>query len=176
MGGGQVAVGDASAALLELYDTALPEVYGYLLSRCGSRTVAEDLTAEVFLAAVDAVRRDDPPLVSTGWLIGTARHKLVDHWRQRGREARGLQVVAAQAPVLDDPWDAQLDALRAHEVLERLGPHHRAALVLRYVDDLPVPEVAAVLGRTLHATEALLVRARSAFRQTYSLGEEVDGG
>ncbi len=175
MGGGQVAVGDASAALLTLYDTALPEVYGYLLSRCGSRTVAEDLTAEVFLAAVDAVRRGDPRVVSTGWLFGTARHKLVDHWRRTGREARGVQVIAARAAVLEDPWDAQLDALRARQVLERLGPHHRAALVLRYVDDLPVPEVAAALGRTLHATEALLVRARNAFRQTYTLGEEVDG-
>jgi len=175
MSGGQVAVGDAPAALLKLYDTALPEVYGYLLSRCGSRTVAEDLTAEVFLAAVVAVRRDDPPLVSTGWLFGTARHKLVDHWRQSGREARGLQLIAAQVAVLDDPWDAQLNALRARQVLERLGPHHRAALVLRYVDDLPVPQVAAALGRTLHATEGLLVRARNAFRQTYTLQEEVDG-
>ena len=175
MSGGQVAVGDAPAALLELYDTALPEVYGYLLSRCGSRAVAEDLTAEVFLAAVAAVRRDDPPLVSTGWLIGTARPKLVDQWRRSGRAARGLQVVAAQAPVLDYPWDAQLDALRAREVLERLGPHHRAALMLRYVDDLPVPQVATALGRTLHATEALLVRARNAFRHAYVTGEEVDG-
>lgn len=170
MGGGQVAVGEAPAALLELYDTALPEVYGYLLSRCGSRMVAEDLTAEVFLAAVHAVHRADPSSVSTGWLIGTARHKLVDHWRRSGCEARGLQLVAARTAVLDDPWDGQLDALRAREVLEQLGPHHRAALVLRYVDDLPVPQVAAALDRTLHATEALLVRARNAFRHTYVMG------
>ncbi len=175
MSDGQVAVGDAPAALLQLYDAALPEVYGYLLSRCGSRAVAEDLTAEVFLAAVDAVHRDEPPPMSTGWLIGTARHKLVDHWRRGSREARGLQVVANQAAVLDDPWDAQLDALRARQVLEQLGPHHRAALVLRYLDDLPVPQVAAHLGRTLHATEALLARARSAFRHAYTTGEEVDG-
>ena len=175
MSSGQAAVGDASAVLLELYDTALPEVYGYLLSRCGSPGVAEDLTAEVFLAAVDAVRRDDPAPLSIGWLIGTARHKLVDHWRRSGREARGLQVVGARTPVLDDPWDAQLNALRARQVLERLGPHHRAALTLRYVDDLPVPQVAAALGRTLHATEALLVRARNAFRHAYTTGEEVDG-
>jgi len=40
--------------LLSLYDRALPEVYGYLLARCGQRAVAEDLTAETFLAAVRA--------------------------------------------------------------------------------------------------------------------------
>ena len=49
-------------------------------------------------------------------------------------------------------------------MLAALGPHHRAALTLRYADGLPVPEVADHLGRTVHATEALLVRARRAFR------------
>ena len=42
---------------------------------------------------------------------------------------------------------------------------------LRYVDGLPVPEVAELLGRTVHATEALLVRARAAFRKIYASGE-----
>src|SRR6266540_1906786 len=57
------------------------------------------------------------------------------------------------------PCDAHLDAIRARDTLDRLGPHHRAALTPRYVDDLPVAEVAALLDRTVHATEALLVRA-----------------
>ena len=68
---------------------------------------------------------------------------------------------------MDDPWDVRLDALRAHQVLDGLSPQHRAALTLRYVDDLPVPQVAALLQRTVHATEALLVRARAAFRRAY---------
>jgi len=158
---------DPGLALLELYDAALPSVYGYLLSRCGSRPLAEDLTAETFLAAVDAARRSPPTQLSTAWLVGTARHKLVDHWRRTAREERGLRLVHEPAADHDDPWDAQLDQLRARAVLSRLGAHHRAALTLRYLDDLPVPEVAAVLGRSLHATEALLVRARAAFRRAY---------
>jgi RNA polymerase sigma-70 factor, ECF subfamily len=56
-------------------------------------------------------------------------------------------------------------------VLGRLGAHHRAALTLRYLDGLPVPEVAQHLDRTVHATEALLVRARAAFRRIYEAGE-----
>jgi len=168
---GQRLVRDGTPArLLELYDQALPQVYGYLLSRCGQRALAEDLTAETFLAAVDAVRAGPAAApVTTGWLIGVARHKLSDHWRRQAREERTLRAVAAEPdPACDDPWDARLDALRARDVLLRLGPHHRAALTLRYVDDLPVPEVAQVLGRTVHATEALLVRARSAFRTAYT--------
>lgn len=158
--------------LLRLYDDALPHVYGYLLSRCGGVALAEDLTAETFLAAVDAVRRPNPVTLSAAWLIGVARHKLVDHWRHKARDERDLQAVAAEqnsaGAARADPWDEALDALAVRGVLDGLGPHHRAALTLRYLDGLSVPEVAALLERTVHATEALLVRARSAFRSAYN--------
>ncbi len=154
------------------YDDALPHVYGYLLRRCGGRVaVAEDLTTQTFLAAVQAVRRDRHAPVSTGWLMTVARNKLVDHWRRQAREERGLRTVAADQAGFHDPWDAELDLLRAHQVLDRLSAHHRMALTLRYLDDLPVPEVAALIDRTVHATEALLVRARAAFRRAYTADE-----
>lgn len=161
---------EAGEGLLALYDRALPEVYGYLLHRCGDVPLAEDLTAETFLAAVDATRGPAGVEPTVAWLIGTARHKLADHWRWKAREQRRLQAVAAEPVESDDPWDARLDVLRAREVLAQLGDHHRAALVLRYVDGLPVPQVAEVMGRSVHATEALLVRARRAFRTEYGPG------
>ena len=157
--------------LVALYRAALPQVYGYLLRRCGAPAVAEDLTAETFLAAVGALRKPDAPELSIGWLIGVARHKLADHWRRVEREQRGLRLLDAEPEPVEDPWDVAVDRIRAREVLDALGPHHRAALTLRYLDGLPVGEVAAHLGRTVHATEALLVRARNAFRRCY-LGEE----
>jgi RNA polymerase sigma-70 factor (ECF subfamily) len=169
----QVAAGDPRTTLLTLYDKALPEVYGYLLHRCGRTALAEDLTAETFLAAVDTVRRESPPPISTAWLIGVARHKLVDHWRRLAREERSLSAVAEDPTRAsqDDPWDAKLDSLRAHETLESLAPQHRAVLTLRYLDDLPVREVASALERTDQATEALLTRAKGAFRRAYSASE-----
>ena len=156
---------DPGLALLDLYERALPQVYGYLLARCGSRPVAEDLTAETFLAAVRAHLDGRGPL-SAAWLIGTARHKLVDHWRRLAREERSLRMVEGEGAV-EDPWDVRLDAIRAQQVLDGLAAQHRAVLTLRYLDDLPVPQVAALLDRTVHATEALLVRARAAFRRAY---------
>jgi RNA polymerase sigma-70 factor (ECF subfamily) len=166
---------DPAAALLTAYDSTLPYVYGYLLPRCGEQALAEDLTSETLLAAVDAVRRNQAPAISTAWLIGIARHKLVDHWRRQAREERGLRSVARDEPTSEDPWEAQLDALRAHAALAALGPHHRAALTLRYLDDLPVVEVALLLDRGIHATEGLLVRARAAFRRAYDAQEDSDG-
>jgi RNA polymerase sigma-70 factor (ECF subfamily) len=158
---------DPALGLLQLYDQALPHVYGYLLARCGDAVLAEDLTAESFLAAVRAVREPGAADPSVPWLIGVARHKLADHWRQVEREQRGLRLLDGEPAGVDDPWEAAVDRLRAHEVLDQLGAHHRAALTLRYLDGLPVPEVARHLDRTVHATEALLVRARVAFRRIY---------
>lgn len=114
-------VDEPGAALLALYDRALPAVYGYLLPRCGAASLAEDLTSETFLAAVDAIRRRDAPPVSTAWLVGVARHKLVDHWRRRAREERGLRAVAGDAPDMLDPWDERLDTLRAQHTLQQLA-------------------------------------------------------
>lgn len=160
---------DPGDRLLELYDTAMPEVYGYLHRRCRNRTIAEDLTTEVFLAAVESVGRDVVTEVTTAWLIGIARHKLVDHWRRLDREQRRLEAVRSEPTqrTADDNWNIRLDALVAYDVLDELGEHHRCALTLRYVDDLSVKQVAELLGRTEHATEALLVRARRAFRTRY---------
>ena len=101
-----VAAGDQGAALLALYDDAVGEVYGYLLARCRNRSVAEDVTSEVFMGAVDAVKRDAVETVTTAWLIGIARHKLVDHWRRVEREQRRLHAVA------DEPRPARRTTIR----------------------------------------------------------------
>ncbi len=158
---------DAPRALLALYDEALPAVYGYFLRRCGDRGAAEDLTSDTFLAAMDAARRAAPPMITVAWLIGVARHKLADHYRRRHDR---FTVPVADVPEPVDPtdeWDAELDRIVAEGVLARLPEHHRMVLTLRYLDDRSVPECAKVIGRTVHATEALLVRARRAFRSQY---------
>ena len=161
---------ETATAVLDLYDRALPEVHGYLLSRCRDSQLAEDLTGDTFLAAVSAVRRGTVPDLTVAWLITVARNKLVDHWRRQEREERKLRLVQDETKEPADEWDATVDAAVAHGVLAGLGAHHRSALSLRYLDGLPVPEVAEALGRTVHATEALLVRARIAFRQAYESG------
>ena len=162
----------AGADLLALYDEALPQVYGYLLSRCGQKALAEDLTAETFLAAVDTVRRDQP-----------VTRRLAD----RRRPAQAGRPLAAAGPGGAQPRarHGRAGAARGRTACwtrsppgpcwTRLGPQHRLALTLRYLDGLPVPEVARLLDRTLHATEALLVRARAAFRRAYDTpGTEVE--
>ena len=161
---------DQGTALLAMYDRALPQVFGYLRTRAGTEAVAEDLTAETFLAAVQAIEQHKVPQLTVAWLIGVARHKLMDHWRRQAREERGLRLLPEEDET-SDGMDERFERARTHAVLEELGAHHRAALTLRYLDGLSVPEVAHHLDRTVHATEALLVRARNAFRVAYARGE-----
>jgi RNA polymerase sigma-70 factor (ECF subfamily) len=169
-------LGDPADAFLALYDRSLRYVYGYLLARCGHAALAEEITADTMLAAVDVLGHDPPRSMSTAWLVGIARHKLVDYWRRLGREESGLSTLARQAQDdVEDPWAVQLDGLRARDTLDHLAPQHRAVLTLRYMDDLPVVEVAEILDRTVHATEALLVRAKAAFRRAYSDQEDYPG-
>jgi RNA polymerase sigma-70 factor, ECF subfamily len=151
--------------VVAIYSAALSRVYGYLLPRCGSTAVAEDLTAETFLAAVTASHEGNLAEVNVGWLVGVARHKLVDYWRRLEREQRTLE--ATEPPPPEDPWDEWIDTEAAYAALARLPLPQRAALTLRYLDGLPVATVADHLGRSLHATETLLVRSRSALRRLY---------
>ena len=151
------------------YEGAVRKVYAYLYDRCGGiQAVAEDLTQVTFLAAVEQIRtgsRIDHP---TAWVMGIARHKLVDHYRRREREERRLRLVWSAEEAAEDPdllhhADRQLML----QVMRTLPPAQQSALALRYLDDLPVADVARQMGRTTIAAQSLLARARHAFLRTY---------
>ena len=154
-----------SSDVLASFDRALPRVYDYVLFRCRDRALAEDLTSETFLAACRSVVDGATDTVNVTWLIGIARHKLVDHWRQQEREQRHLYRVGVTDEVDDDL--TSIEPGRAMEVLAGMNPMQAAALTLRHVDGLSVPEVAAALERSVHATETLLSRAHGNFRSRY---------
>ena len=163
---------DHGAALLTIYDGAVGEVYAHLRARCGNRAIAEDLTADTFLAAVGQIDKGGVHEVTVAWLIGIARHKLLDEWRRNDRRALPEPLDdqdSAHEPSVDSEvmWDTVLERHLVDGVMAELGPHHRSALAPRCFDGLPVLEVADHLGRTVEATETLLVRARRRFRTAY---------
>ena len=154
---------------MALYDAVLPEVYGYLASRCGSSCDCRG--SDVGDLPRRRGRREPRR--------GARPHTGLAHRRRPPQAGRPLASPGARAAgaalVVDDPvaealvddWDVRLDALVAQDALAGLGADHRSALTLRYLDGLPVRDVADVLGRTVGATEVLLVRAKAAFRDTY---------
>lgn len=148
-----------------LYERTVTDVYSYLVSRVGDWAAAEDLTQDVFVAGARRVAAGD--VVDLAWLIGVARHKLVDHWRAHERQDRNLALAHSEQTRRVDE-SATIDAGRAAVVLAGLNPTYRAALVLRHVDGLSVSAVADHLERSVEATEQVLSRARAAFRDMYS--------
>jgi RNA polymerase sigma-70 factor (ECF subfamily) len=153
--------------LLAVLDAELVNVYAFILRRCGDRALAEDLTSDVILRAVRETKRERS-VVTPAWLTTVARNRLVDHWRATAREER--RVGLAWSNPAPDEWTADgtpLEPEVVNQAMRRLPPDHQAVLSLRYLDDLTVPGVAEVLGRSVHATESLLARARRAFRTSY---------
>ena len=166
---------DDPASFRAFYQSALPYVFGYFFNRCGrDRTTAEDLTQETFLAAVRGVDKHLPVTSPLAWVMGVARHKLIDHWRAEERAKRGLEAVESEAAVSPDAqvlaWDQETGAERAAAALAAVPAAQRSALVLHHVDGLSVRETAEKLGRSEAAVESLLARGRTSFRDAYREG------
>src|SRR5690348_14514487 len=160
----------AADSFRRFYDEALPVVYGYLVRRCGgSAATAEDLTQETFLAAVAELRKGRRVDAPVPWVLGIARHKLLDHYRRQSRRERTVALDDELELVSLVPGEADDLAVAA---LARVPASQRAALVLRHLDGFSVPEVASALGRSIEAVESLLVRGRTSFRRAYA---EVNG-
>ncbi|HEX2783444.1 MAG TPA: sigma-70 family RNA polymerase sigma factor [Ilumatobacteraceae bacterium] len=152
------------AAFAEFYDQAAREVFRYLArALLGDRAAAEDLTQETFAAVVIAARTGRPEALTMPWVMGVARHKLVDHHRRAARDQRRLALAWAQSSESGDldPLD-NADPARVLEMMRNLSPEHRLVLILKYVDGLAVQEIATTLNRSQHATNSLLSRARRA--------------
>jgi RNA polymerase sigma-70 factor, ECF subfamily len=152
------------AAFPEFYDQAAREVFRYLArALLGDRAAAEDLTQETFAAVVIAARMGRPEALTMPWVMGVARHKLVDHYRRRARDERRLSLAWAHS---SDSVELEFldcaDPGRVLEMMRTLSPEHRLVLILKYVDELAVREIATTLNRSLHATNSLLSRARRA--------------
>lgn len=162
-------------ACAQFYDRAFGEVYRYLCRAVlGNRALAEDLTQDTFASVVAAVRSGHAELESMPWVIGVARHKLIDHYRRTGSEQRRMALVWAGGHGTDETEDDDLDRedpQRVIDLLRELSPSHRLVLALRYVDELTVEEIAKLVGRSVHATESLLVRARRALASSHRRGD-----
>ncbi|MEP7040522.1 MAG: RNA polymerase sigma factor [Chloroflexota bacterium] len=156
------------AAFRTWYDDALPRVYRYLLTRCGDQSLAEEATQEAFVEAFRARRRFQGRSDPVTWVCAIGRNRLADHVRRDHRNAsRQLRLIDARADFETTAW-RQSDVREGVErALTTLSREQRLVLAFRYLDQLPVREIAALLRRSESATESLLSRARDGFRGAY---------
>ncbi len=146
----------------EFYDRALPVVYGYLLRLCGGDAdEAWDLTQDSWMVVLDRLAQGQASKATIGYLLSVARSRYLDSWRRRQRLQRKLRLVWAASR---EPDSAELSAAVVIEHLSVCSPQHRVVLMLAYVDDIPVADIAPMLGSSVSATYSLLARARDELR------------
>ncbi|MBY0229132.1 MAG: sigma-70 family RNA polymerase sigma factor [Gemmataceae bacterium] len=159
-----VLAGDESA-WRAWYDECFGPLDAYVLWRCGgSRADADDVLQEAWLVAVRRLERFDPaagPFL--GWLRGIAANLL----RNRFRKKEALPFPRPDAEPADAEAMRQEKAARVAEALASLPPHYEELLRMKYLEGLPVAEIAERRGETTQAAESALTRARAAFRAAY---------
>lgn len=153
------------AGLVACYDETVREVFrsATRLTR-GDLAASEDLVQETFLRLTRAARRGDASTVGIGWMITTMRRRHFDLLRTAEREQRRLRLVSGT----DTHHDRPLAPTQVREVLSGLSAREQSALILRYLEDLPVSEVAEAMNATVRATESLLQRSKRKARKEAS--------
>jgi RNA polymerase sigma-70 factor, ECF subfamily len=158
-----------------LHERYLEEVFRYVLRRVPSVPEAEDITAEVFAAAAASLSRFHGQCAPKLWLLGIARRKIADSLRRRAVRREVLHSEMGDDRAEADPlWETlvavegpEAALMRAEarrvvrELIAGLSPDQREALLLQYMEQLSVAEIAAVMGRSVGAVTSLLKRARA---------------
>lgn len=154
------------AALRRFYDRYQARVYRYAESRLNDPFAAADVLNEVMLEIWrHGVRFEGRSKVST-WVLGIARHKLIDHMRREGRHAG--ETFDEATPDEDSPSAADAiaglqEAGRLRHCMARLSDVQREVVHLAFFEGLSYPEIASVAGcpegtvktRIFHAKQAL---------------------
>jgi RNA polymerase sigma-70 factor (ECF subfamily) len=165
---------DSFACLVELYQRP---VYNLCYRMLGNAQEAEDAAQETFWRAYQALRRYDPQRPFVTWLLSIAAHYCIDQQRKRRVPLLDLDLL----PEEDIP-DAAPDPARVvserdsqgqiHQLLKKLSPLDRAAIILRYWYDFSEEDIARTLSLTVSAVKSRLFRARRELAEKYQIEVE----
>lgn len=152
----------------QVHDRYFPELYRYAQFRIGDSATAEDVVSETFLRLIEALRTGrGPQRHLRGWLFGTARHLVDDHFRRlyaRAQEPLPENLAGDEHdPVQLSEEDDTRRGIRA--ALARLTSDQQDVLALRFHLGLSLAEVAGILGKKANAVKALQFRALTALRK-----------
>ena len=150
------------ARFVELYDRNVDRIYAYVSRRAGSRSVAEDVTSEVFEQALSNLGKfkwRGVPFVA--WLYRIASNALADHWKREGRDSHDLP-----PDVPDEREHQDLERrVSLFQLVDRLPDAQRQVIQMLFVEDRTIREVAAALDRSEGAVKQLQLRALENLRK-----------
>ncbi|PYX31108.1 MAG: RNA polymerase subunit sigma-70 [Acidobacteria bacterium] len=151
----------------ELYENNFARVYAYVVRRVGNRTETEDLTSEVFHQALANLKRFEwRGIPFSAWLFRIAANLISDRWQRSGREQMAddpQQIESAQAsPAEIEEVERKATLFR---LVESLPAEQRRVVVLRFVEQKSIKEVARETRKSEGAVKQLQFRALSSLRE-----------
>lgn len=156
-------------AVTVLYQTHVQKVYAYVARRVGDPMIAEDITADVFVRALETLAQyEQKGLPFLGWLYRIAAGKVIDYYRWSGRRA-GNQNLHEDLPSHQaSPEESAFRQIQEDQVLHLL--HHLTAeqqqvVTLRFLQGHSIKDVAQVMGKNEGAIKGLQFRALQALAQ-----------
>jgi RNA polymerase sigma-70 factor (ECF subfamily) len=154
------------AAWRQLVERWQPRLWRFVGRMIGDRAVAEDVLQTVWLRVVRSLLRLRDPERWAAWVFGIARMTIADRFRQQYRQVVNdpLEDIA----ISDRETQQFLLAEYLDVGLERLHPADREAVVLHYLEELPLGDVAAICGVPPGTIKSRLHRARQILRETLS--------
>ncbi len=151
-------------AFVETYEFFGPKIYRHALFRTSSPETADDIMSETFVRAWETMRVKAAEIQHLkAFLYRVADNLIIDHYRRNARAAVAISdeiEETLRAP--GDPHkdvDRMLKSERLVQALDRLRPETRDLLVMRYIDDLPIEEIAEMTGKKKNAVYVALHRA-----------------
>jgi RNA polymerase sigma-70 factor (ECF subfamily) len=163
----QVALGDRGA-LEALYAQAGPALLRYVLHFTSDRGVAEEILQDVLVAVWQNARSYAGRSSGRGWLFGIARRRALKRLRRSDPPLLGLEL-AGEMPAREPEPEAALlatcDRDRLRQAMDQLVAIHREALVLTFVLELSLAEVAEVVGVPIGTVKSRLHHARRDLRR-----------
>ncbi len=152
------------AALGEIYDRYEAKIFSYIYRRVGDETQTEDLTAQVFMKMLQAIRERKAWHSSfSGWLYRIAHNIVIDYYRQRDRRK---DIALDDAPDLvserDDPMlstELKIATEQLRFAMRQLTEDQEEVLCLRFMEGYSIGEVAVMMNKTEGAIKALQYRA-----------------
>jgi len=156
----------------ELYDRHVVRVYRHIYYMVGNAAEAEDLTAQAFLRAWEAIPRYQvrgAPFVS--WLLRIAHNLGVSHLRSK-RESSQIHEGIVDHKMQRDPeqaYEQTADEELVREAIMMLREEQRQVIILRFIEDLDYREVAEIIGKSVAAIRVIQHRALNALRKQMKL-------
>lgn len=163
------AIGGEASAFGLLYDYYQPKIYRFIILKVGHREEAEDLTHQVFLSAWQNIKNyKKKGFPFSSWLYRIARNQVIDHYRTKKtnltlEEVSPEYFVTPAVASLNIEKDLEME--RVLGAMRNLESQYQDVVIMRFVEDLSVREVAAALGKSEGAVKLIQHRAIKKLRE-----------